>query len=325
MNLEKKLALWENKKLISAVQKQQIVEFEKNNKNPLLFNAFICLGIFLISLGIISLVAANWDAISGIVKIAIYFTMMSGVVYGTFKASQKNKNIWFESGIVAIFMLTGAGIGLIGQVFQTNGSLTSAGILWSIITLPLLIISKRKILPFLWLPLAIGSIANIASFWKLLEAIFRWWFWDRYPEAALLTILFHLAVLAIFFTMCNYLTDRKYPIFDVARLYAYIFMYYTVIVFMFLGYETNKTIMFINIYAIVTIFFITLAIIGEKFNRPRQVNFNIVMLYVEFMFIYFRLFGSLITTGIGMIVSGLLLIGGIYLTRNIIRKLKTLR
>jgi len=155
--------------------------------------------------------------------------------------------------------------------------------------------------------------------------LFDWWFWNRYPEAALLTILFHLAVFAIFFSMCDYITEHKYPIFDAARLYAYIFMYYTVSAFMFYGYETRNTTSFANIYAIITVFFVAGAIIGERLKRPRQVSFNITMLYIEFMFIYFRLFGSLITTGIGMIVSGLVIIGGLYLTRGIIRKFKTLK
>ena len=325
MQLEKKLNLWESKNFITFMQKQQILEFEKSNKKPLLFNALILLGVFLISLGIISLIAANWQAIGGSVKIVADFVILTAVACGTFYAWKNGKNIWFEAGIIALFMLTGASIGLIGQVFQTNGSLASAGLFWCIITLPLLVVSKRKLLPFLWLPLLCASIANISCFWQLLEKIFDWWFWNKFPEAALLTILFHLAAFAILFSMCDYLTGRKYPIFDAARLYMYIFMYQAVIAFMFFGYETRNTASFVNIYSIITLFLITAAIIGEKFKRPRQVNFNVSLLYVEFMFIYFRLFGSLITTGIGLIVSGVVLIGGLYLTRNIIRKLKTLR
>ena len=324
MRLEKKLTVWEENKVITATQKKKIMEFEQSHKSPMLFNALLIFGVFLISLGIISLVAANWDAISCVAKLILNLIVLSAVTYGTFYAWKKQKNIWFEGGILALFMLTGASIGLIGQVFQLNGSFASAGLFWAFMTLPLLVISKRKVLPFFWIPLLFASIFSIESVIELLIKIFDWWWWKDNPETVLLVILVIAGIMAGFFAMLDSFTKKEYPVFSVAKLYSYIVMYGAVIEFMFFG-TTFERMHFFNIYAVVTAFLLIMAIMGERLGRRKLVNLNISLLYIDFMCIYFHLFGSLATTGLGLIVSGFVLIAGLYLTRSVIRKLKTLK
>ena len=118
--LENKLTLWEQQKLISPTQKQQILAFETQNKRPHLLTALFSLGIFILSLGIISLIAANWDEISGTVKLTIDFILLAALAAGTIVADARGKIFWKEAGILALFLMTIASIGLISQVFQTN-------------------------------------------------------------------------------------------------------------------------------------------------------------------------------------------------------------
>lgn len=324
MRLEKKLDVWEKNKVITATQKKKILDYEKAHKNPILFNALLLLGVFLIALGVISVVAANWDGIPDMVKLVTDFVILAAVAYGTFWAWKAQKNIWFEGGILALFMLAGASIGLVGQVFQLNGSFASAGLLWSFMTLPLIIVTKRKILPSLWVPLLFASIFSIESVLELLERIFDWWFWEENPEAILVLILAICGILAGFFAMADTLTKKEYPVFSVAKMYAYIVMYAAVIEFMFFA-VSFRSFHFFDVYAVVTAFLLLMAFVGEKLNRRRLVNLNVSLLYIDFMCIYFNLFRSLIKNGLGMIVSGLVLIGGLYITRSVIRKLKTVK
>lgn len=322
MRLEKKLNLWESRNLITAGQKQQILEFENSNKKPLFLMGMTLFGIYIMAMGVISLIAANWDVIPGAAKIVLDMALLSAVAYGTFRAGEKNKEIWFEGGIIALFMLCGASIGLIGQVFQTNGSLTAGGIMWSLLTIPLLTISKRKVLPFLWIPLFMVSIGSIEDLWDLLEVVLDWWIWDRYPETGLIILLGIGGILAGFFSMLNYIFKPGFQVFKVALFYAYFLMYGTAIGFMLFGFFENTRI-FINIYIILTLFFAGTAFVGDRLGRVRQVNGNIAALYILFLFIYFRVLGSLMMTGIGMIVSGAVIIGSLHFTRKIIRQIKT--
>jgi len=324
MRLEKKLAQWVDNKVITVAQKNKIMDFEKAHKNPILFNALLLLGVFLIALGVISVVAANWDGISDIIKLVADFMIMAAVAYGTFWAWKAQKNIWFEGGMLALFMLAGASIGLVGQVFQLNGSFASAGLLWSFMTLPLIMVTKRKLLPSLWVPLLFASIFSLESVLELLERIFDWWFWEENPEAILVLILVIGGLLAGFFAMADTLTKKEYPVFSVAKMYAYIAMYTAVIQFMFFAVSFHSF-HFFDVYAVITAFLLLMAFVGEKLNRRRLVNLNVSLLYIDFMCIYFNLFGSLIKNGLGMIISGLVLIGGLYVTRSIIRKLKTVK
>lgn len=322
MRIEKKLNLWESHSLISSSQKRQILEFEKKDRKPLFMTGMTLLGIFIMTLGVISIVAANWDVIPGAVKIVLNFALLGGTAFGTFRAWEKNKDIWFEGGIIALFMLCGAGIGLIGQVFQTNGSFAGWGIMWSLVTLPLLVISRRKVLPFLWIALLLASIGSIESLWRLLEAVFGWLIWERYPETILIFLLVVSGILAGFFSMLNHIIRPKFQLFNVAVFYAYLKMYGSAIVFMMIGYaETSRT--FICLYTILALFFIAMAFVGDRLNRPRQVNGNIAALFILFLFVYFRVFGSLMTTGIGLIVSGAVIIGGLHLMHKVIKKIKT--
>ena len=154
--------------------------------------------------------------------------------------------------------------------------------------------------------------------------MFDWWWWQKNPEAILVLILAVTGILAGFFAMIDHLTKKEYPVFSVAKLYAYIMMYGAIIEFMFLGNVFSK-LHFFDIYAIITVFLLIMAWIAEKLNRRKLVNLNISLLYISFMCIYFNLFGSLLMTGLGFIISGIVLIGGLYLTRCIIRKINTLK
>lgn len=323
MRLDKKLNLWESYNLISSEQKQRILDFE-NNKCTFFAMSVTMLGIFTIVLGIISVVAGNWNDIPAFCKIIIDILLLCGAALGIFYAQQRNKVIWFEGALVGFFMLCGASIGLIGQVFQTNGSFSEGGLFWCLITLPLLIISNRKILPVLWIALLLYSIVNTVYFEDLLEKVLGWHLFYRFPESCLFFFVLVGGVLAVFFAKLNHIIQPKSQVFKVAVFYAYMFIYATAIAFMFLAFMENNR-FFINTCIELIILFMIMALIGVRTNQSRLINGNISGLYMVFLMIYFRVLGSLMNTGIGLIISGLVIIGGLKLTRKVISTIKAIK
>lgn len=320
MRLEKKLNLWEKNLLISSEQKQKIIDFEKNHRKPILFSGLLWLGIFVIALGFISMIAANWMYIPGYIKIFADFMLLGAVTYATYQAYCHKKEVWLEGGLLALYMLTAASIGLIGQVFQTNGNFASFGFFWCLITFPMLLVSKRKIIPTLWLIVFISSFGFIENIWDIIERLL-WWFIDVPMVQRIISGFLVIGAITYLFSWAYEKT--KLPVFDVANLYSNIALYSNAVFCLAMAFDYDGS--FWLYYPITVVFLVIMAIISEKIGNIRKVNFNISLLYICFIILYFDLVGSLITTGLGMIVSGVVIIGGVYLTKHIINKLKTIR
>ncbi|MBQ8785194.1 MAG: DUF2157 domain-containing protein [Alphaproteobacteria bacterium] len=320
MRLHKKLNLWEKNQLISSEQKQKILNFEKNYRSPILFSGFIWLGIFVIALGFISIVAANWMYIPGYAKIFADFMFLGAVACATYRAYKNKSEVWFEGGMLALYMLSAASIGLIGQVFQTNGSFASFGFFWSLITFPMLLVSKRKIIPALWLIVFISSFGFIENIWDIIEILF-WWCIHVPLVQRIISAFLLIGALAYLFDWAYKKTNL--PIFDIANIYANIALYINGFYCLSLAFDYHGY--FWLYYPITVAFLIIMAVISEKLGNIKKVNFNIVLLYICFIVLYFDLVGSLISTSLGLIVSGGVIIGGVYLVKYTIRKLKIFR
>ena len=85
LSLSKKLEEWVNQHLISAQTAAAIISYEKNKSSThKMLWGFILLGIAVIGIGIIAVVAANWNNISPFIKLSIAFfglIMLSGSIY----------------------------------------------------------------------------------------------------------------------------------------------------------------------------------------------------------------------------------------------------
>ncbi|MCB1172099.1 MAG: DUF2157 domain-containing protein [Leptospiraceae bacterium] len=150
---EKKLIEWQKANLIQADQAAAIAEFEQTRsaERPYILFAFVGLGIVAIMIGIISLIAFNWDEIPAAVKLATDFGVMVLLAIGLVYLWQKQSVIWFEATLLTFALWIPATIGLVSQVFHQGGELYDA-LLWSCSLSALLLVFTRKaILPHLWL------------------------------------------------------------------------------------------------------------------------------------------------------------------------------
>ena len=72
MNIKQKLELWQNNNLISAEQKQNILSFENKKSNNFAEFALLTISAVCFGIGLISIIAANWDKLSDTFKLIGY-------------------------------------------------------------------------------------------------------------------------------------------------------------------------------------------------------------------------------------------------------------
>ena len=138
---ERKLKTWEAAGLIDAQTAARIRAWEAENGRPLAIWAVIGLGALAIGLGLISVVAANWDAVPGEVRLAIHLAVLAGVLAFMWLrgADLTARQPWiFE----ALLFVTGV-LGLtfmahVGQVYQTSSPLWQPFAIWLLLFGPLL-------------------------------------------------------------------------------------------------------------------------------------------------------------------------------------------
>ena len=157
--LNQKLQTWVNQGLISQDQSEKISDYEDNQpQRSIVLSGFLTLGIFVIGIGVISIMAANWDSISAATKLAVTFSLLISLAVGSFFAAKYRNQVLFEALNLAFLMHCLASIGLISQIYHTGGEIYQALLFWSLITLGLAWISERSFLPFVWTTGFLGGV-----------------------------------------------------------------------------------------------------------------------------------------------------------------------
>ena len=117
---------------------------------------------FLIGLGIIALVAANWEQIPNNVKLGGAVSLMVVNAAAVILSMKFKKNILTQvlCGVFAALIM--AVIGLIGQIFQLRSDVSGACLLWAVCAWPLFLITPRLL--WLWIPLLFVGTKSFAIY-----------------------------------------------------------------------------------------------------------------------------------------------------------------
>jgi uncharacterized membrane protein len=142
--------------VISEETAQKIKEYytkdgdENQNK---LFMIFGILGAILSGLGIILILAHNWDDLSNTTKSIISFLpLLIGQLFCSYSILKKSENpVWRESSAVFLFFGIGASISLIAQVYNIPGDVNSFIITWMLLSLPLVYLLRTSIVSLLYI------------------------------------------------------------------------------------------------------------------------------------------------------------------------------
>ncbi len=141
--LERELDYCHKQGLITTDQRASILS-EYSVKPALSFiKVLVTIGAILVGLGVLSFIASNWDGLGKITKLALIILGFVGVNAAGYAVSfnfpKTGKSLIYLGGLVY-----GAGIFLIGQIFNFGGDFTTAFLLWSLGIVPMALQQRDK-------------------------------------------------------------------------------------------------------------------------------------------------------------------------------------
>ena len=155
--------IWAKEGVITAYQRSLIVSRYETTPLPSFYATLFNIGMFLIGLGIISFIAANWNEISKACKISIILGGYLGIVFASEYCRKSSPGI-SKAMLVLADLVYGAGIFLMSQIFHQHGHWTTLFFWWIIGSAPAYLATKDIwqliFLQLISLVYVFGSIIN---------------------------------------------------------------------------------------------------------------------------------------------------------------------
>ncbi len=360
VSFDARLAAWVEAGLITAEQAGRIEAFEHRARDatpripasqsrPTFLYAIGGLGGLAIAVGLVSIVAANWDAITPATKIGLDLGLVAALGLAVWHWDRRGHELAREIGIVVLYGLVLASIALIGQVYQLGGEAHEALLTWSVLTAVIMTRSRSGFAASIWLfglqatwlawavwladthhaeMLALGTI-----YWAPLLCVGV----GRLPAvrrarpglaAALASIgWFELLLCATLGTFAFYADTAREPWLDAWPAVA-ISVVLTVAVATGLLESLPQRVLLVScgVLAHVPLFispgdlelvaagsfiglWLLVAWTAHVARDHGQLSLATAMIGLRIIAIYFEVFGSLLDTGLGLVVGGLLTLG----------------
>ena len=133
---------------------------EQNSPNRL-FTVFGVLGSLLVGLGIILILAHNWDDFSRFTKSILAFVpLVLGQLVVGYTILKNRSATWKESSGTFLFFAVGSSIALISQIYNIPGDISSFLLIWILLCLPLVYLLKSNTLAMLHIVFATYYACN---------------------------------------------------------------------------------------------------------------------------------------------------------------------
>jgi uncharacterized membrane protein len=158
-NLDSSLEKWLEAGLINQDQWERIRAFEGlgvSSRSTRTQYALGLLAAFSIGLGMISVIAANWELIPAGIKLAVYFVLFAILAFGMWRLEGES-SILGEAVPVAYLLYILAGIGLIGQIYHLRSDGWQGLVMWSALGLFPTLRVNRQPTTFFWLLSYLGA------------------------------------------------------------------------------------------------------------------------------------------------------------------------
>lgn len=355
MNLIKKLSRWQQENLISAYQQEAILDYEKRSGRPKFFISVILLSVFCIGLGLIALISANWEEIPAWSKLGTDILLLSATAGAIYFFAQNGKRHWLEGGLLFYALLIIGSIGLIAQVYQLQSDDLRAYFLWCVLTIPLLLMTQKIVLPLIWLPIFFISGISLLENYDWYHNILKY-FEQNYPFACGILFFIILSYLWLFFSRSLKLRPlaaaatvylwvvgaslmvyfdfacahghsslaQKANIFYISvaifvlscglailsRIWQHSFVLPGLIVVLWLFSLVEAIAGWNGLAADILGLLSTLTVLGLTLvyawyhNQVKLMNWAVALIAVRFFIVFLQKFGSLLDTGLGLIVIG---------------------
>lgn len=166
--------------LITDEKGEEIRQYFKNKPDKSqgrLVIVFSILGALLIGLGIILIIAHNWDEFSRPVKTVFAFLpLVIGQLICVYVILKKTENIgWREGSAAFLFCSVGASISLVSQIYNIPGNLSSFLLTWMILCIPTVYL-LRSTTASIFIIIGITFYACETSYWSRFNEP-SWGYW----------------------------------------------------------------------------------------------------------------------------------------------------
>ncbi|MBV8408396.1 MAG: DUF2157 domain-containing protein [Alphaproteobacteria bacterium] len=150
------LKRWRGAGLIDDAAVQRISAWEAAHRRPVWLWAVSGMGALAIGLGVVSVVAANWEEIPGSAKLAAALLLTALCAGGVFVSWQRELAWPREIGALLTFGLVLGNIALIGQVYQLQSEAWQGLLTWLALCTPFLaLVAFTRLVGALWFAAAI--------------------------------------------------------------------------------------------------------------------------------------------------------------------------
>ena len=142
-----------------------------------LFVVFGVLGAILVGLGVILIIAHNWDELSRIVKTAFAFLplLLGQLLCAFVLVRKKESSSWSESASAFLFFAVGSSISLVSQIYHIPGDISAFMISWMLLSLPLVYLMRSSVVSLLYL-IGITYYACQTGYWsRPVEESYLYW------------------------------------------------------------------------------------------------------------------------------------------------------
>lgn len=342
-----KLQRWQDAELLSTQQAQDILAFEKQRKAGRLTRHLTFTGFFAIILGLISMVAANWTIIPDQAKLGGHLVLNIGVAWAMLRINPATHPVAKDGLLLLLAGLFLSFIALIGQVFQLHGELNLTFGFWLLICTPFLWYYGRTALvagPWLLMTLITGFWNLVLyfdqtpdTFWiigaiiavylpiiLMTAHLYPWFmqyksgFAETFLKAGYIIpafaanialflfydrdrLLLHMPQLALFlggFILLAIAFHKE------RNLLAYLLISNLLIILPFTfqsAYALIPALLFIAYWGF-------LAWLGQRIDSDNLMNWAIRLIILRLFIIYLEVFGNMLFTGIGLVLSGIILL-----------------
>lgn len=142
----RKIARWHQAGLIDAATTERLLAYENAHARPLALWAIYGIGALAIALGLVSVVAANWEDIPGHLRLGVHLALIAGLLALLLArgAQIAARSPWASEALVFVIAALGLTFfGHLGQVYQTSAPLWQPLALWLALFAPLLLLTGR--------------------------------------------------------------------------------------------------------------------------------------------------------------------------------------
>ncbi|MEO1648230.1 MAG: DUF2157 domain-containing protein [Pseudomonadota bacterium] len=143
----RKIDAWHEAGLIDAQTRTNLLAYEAEHARPLALWSVFGIGALAIGLGVVSVVAANWEEVPGQVRLGIHFALLAGLLFAVIWREDRltQASPWAVEAMVCVAAALGLTFfGHLGQVYQTSSPLWKPLAMWLALFGPVLLLCGRS-------------------------------------------------------------------------------------------------------------------------------------------------------------------------------------